>query len=573
MNREIPLVFMQVVPEGAPEAARLDVTETLLSFEYEDVEDGADKLKFTVRNDLLAEFDNPLWKKGNLLFVQWGYPGAMAPPRKAVIEKIAGFDTLSVEAHALSMVMNTVSRRRQWEQRTRSEIAAELASEWGYGPEMQVIETTTQRFETITQAAMPDARFLMALARKQGFVFFVDFDGFHFHSRQTRQRTHRTYTYFTDPGHGEVVSVSVENDVTAKKTVVIAIGEDPGTKEPVNSVNLDGLRAPEGSHLSDQDYRDVVISTTSGPISTVPEFVWSAARERGMELMGQAASIASRAMDDDITGPTRELMLRAADHRRDAGRSLLDMEHATYFTPRVENVGGTPVIPEPPRSDVTPSQFAAVQELQRIVAAQAGDVAATLQPYPAISRLGSEEVVQTTATTPEEAATQARATQTRTQLTAVKLRVEIIGDPTLLAKTMVEMRGISRRLSGPYYCKSVRHKVLPAPYLCTMELRSDGTRGYGDPQFPEVTRQNARDADQEQAVKVFGPDWEFGSPLPRTARTTPEGEEYETFDATGSDRNTGVSPGPAYEAWKTGRSDSTWAGRRGWGEAGRDMET
>lgn len=540
MNRDVPLVYMAVVPEGAPETMRIDVVGTILSFEYEDKEDGADKLKFDVRNDDLTEHDNPLWKKGNILFVQWGSPGAMSQPRKAIIEKVMGFRTLTIEAHALSMVMNTVSRRRQWENYTRSEVAAEIAEEWGYGSEMQIIEATTQRFETITQAAQPDARFLATLARKQGFVFFVDFDGFHFHSRQITQRTHRTYTYFTDPARGEVKDIIVDNDITAKKAVTISSGINPETGEeiaagadtqvpdgdlPVENMPLWGEGAPEH------------------PVSPVPEIVGTAIRDRGMELLGRAGALANQAYNYE--GAFREALLQQAEHMRDTGRTMLNLPENV----RLEHVNGSVVMQAPPdwvERDWTAAEQEALGEAQEIAVGSVRTTSGTFH------RLGSEETVQTDATTEEDATTQAKAQQTRMQLTAVKLKMEIRGDPTLLAKTMIELGGVSRRLSGPYYVRSVRHRVLPAPYICVLDMRSDGTRGYGDPQFPEASqRDRARDTTGagagagEENVGVFGGSYEQYMRIWRRRHQSPEGQEYETFDTAGSDRNSGVVDGAA----------------------------
>jgi phage protein D len=44
----------------------------------------------------------------------------------------------------------------------------------------------------------------------------------------------------------------------------------------------------------------------------------------------------------------------------------------------------------------------------------------------------------------------------------------VLGDPSLLAKTVVELDGISQRPSGKYYVKEAKHKI-DAGY--TVELK------------------------------------------------------------------------------------------------------
>jgi hypothetical protein len=82
----------------------------VLSFVYENSEQKADKLVLSVDNWDLKNFDDPVWKKGNLLEVSWGYPGDMAPTRQVVIQKVTGFQVLSIEGHATSVLMNKVAR-------------------------------------------------------------------------------------------------------------------------------------------------------------------------------------------------------------------------------------------------------------------------------------------------------------------------------------------------------------------------------------------------------------------------------------------------------------------------------
>ena len=57
----------------------------------------------------------------------------------------------------------------------------------------------------------------------------------------------------------------------------------------------------------------------------------------------------------------------------------------------------------------------------------------------------------------------------------VELSATVIGDPGLLAKTVVEIQGISQRLSGKYYLREAKHKV-DASF--TIDLKRDGALSY-----------------------------------------------------------------------------------------------
>ena len=126
--RTEPAYYVKVAQEGAG-AERVDLSERVLAFAFEDSEKKADKLVLTVDNWDLKNFDDPVWKKGNLLEVSWGYPGEMAPAREVVIQKVTGFQTLNVEGHAKSVLMNKVARCRTFENQKRSDVVRQIASD------------------------------------------------------------------------------------------------------------------------------------------------------------------------------------------------------------------------------------------------------------------------------------------------------------------------------------------------------------------------------------------------------------------------------------------------------------
>jgi uncharacterized protein len=386
--RTEPVLFIAVVPEGHA-ATRVDLSEKVLSFVYEDSEHKADKLVLTVDNWDLQNFDDPVWKKGNLLEVSWGYPGDMAPTRRVVIQKVTGFQTLSIEGHATSVLMNKLTRCRTFENVRRSDVVRRLAQDHGYGPALQDIEDTHDVLPVITQARLTDAQFLRRLADREGFEFYVDFDGLHFHRRRLGQRPTRVLRWFTPPEVGEVLTIHIDNDVTAKPGAVSVRGRDPIRKKDID--------------------------------------------ERGSNSKTQRDSLA----------PVIEI--------------------------------------------VDPETGATRLERRNI----AEDIRSTAEP--------------TAQTAKREADARYRLAQ---QLT-VELSATVLGDPSLLAKTVVEIQGISQRLSGKYYVKEAKHKIDGTGYTVDLKCLRDGHGQLGGaPSKGKPNRATAADADPDalQPIEVVDPE-------------------------------------------------------------------
>lgn len=92
--------------------------------------------------------------------------------------------------------------------------------------------------------------------------------------------------------------------------------------------------------------------------------------------------------------------------------------------------------------------------------------------------LASSDVVPSADATPAAARRRARGRFRRTQQVAVKMSIPIVGDPLLLAKTIVEVRGMGQRLSIRYYTKEVEHDLSTSGYTCKLKLISDGHGGH-----------------------------------------------------------------------------------------------
>ncbi len=234
-HRDAPIVYLKLVREGAAEPTRLDETARVLSFSCEDTESGADKIAFTLDNYDLRHFDEPILRQGDIIEVSWGYHGRMSTSRECVVQKITGGTVLKVEAHGKAMLMYKDTQTRAFRGMKRSDVARQIAEENGYGVYLQDIDDTKEVITQINQAGMTDATLLASMARLEGFRFYVDQHGFHFHARRVGQAPTRRFTWFIDTNGDMLAFPNVETDITAKPGSVTLKGRDPLKKTDIEA--------------------------------------------------------------------------------------------------------------------------------------------------------------------------------------------------------------------------------------------------------------------------------------------------------------------------------------------------
>lgn len=238
-----PLFRVKAFPEGK-DSSPIDLSDRVLSFEFEDHETKADKLSLKVNNWDLSQFDDPIWKKGTILEVTWGYPGRLAPIRRAIVQKIKGGRSLTIEAHGMAMFMHKIKRSRVFENMTLAEIARKIAGEYGAiigggasgtnGDNIKVDTELDKKVPHRVQASETDAHFLSRLAKRHGLQFYVDSQGVHFKERNLKQAPVRSYTWFNGDGvEAEFIDFEIENDVTARAGSITKRGFDPLAKKKI----------------------------------------------------------------------------------------------------------------------------------------------------------------------------------------------------------------------------------------------------------------------------------------------------------------------------------------------------
>lgn len=341
--------------EWADSGVPLELAGRVLAFSFEEDERQADRVTLDLDNFDLSLFDRTDLVLGAVLEISWGYPEQMATPQRVVIQKLRGFQTLTVEGRATSVLLDKVARTRAWRSQTRSSVVQEIARENGFIGPLADIEETRATFDAINQTAETDARFLRRLADEEGFAFFIDDSGLHFHERRQDQKPARVFTWFSDPGQGEVLDLQVETAFELQAAKETVTGRDPLTKET---------------------------------------FVQSSSNEN--------SSRTTLAEVVEVVDP-------------ETGRTRLESRNATA------------------------------------------------------------NVHASAATNAAEAMREAEARFRKSERAAVQLSMRVVGDPLLRAKQVVEVRGISRLLSGKYFVTSVKHSISAAGYVCELSLTSDGT--------------------------------------------------------------------------------------------------
>lgn len=409
-DRSKPTILV-VVRQTKPRF-RVDLSDRIISFEFEDNEKKADKLKITVDNWDLANFDNPVWRKGNIIEVSWGYPKNMAPPRNMVIKKVKGFQQLNIEARGTETLMGDTTRRRTFNNKSIFDIVGQLAEEAGFGPALQFIQATTaskQIIEAVTQAAMTNLQMVRWLGSRLGFEFFHDFDGFHFHRRDMGADPIKEFTYFTSE-KGEILALDVDNDVTGRPAQVRLCSIDPRTKERVEEI------------ASNQESPD------RGSTSLLSELWEGLGNVRGTDgVRSYSAVINTSQLEETI----------------ESGSLLVQLGKGVGL------LGRLPAIAISNAVDALPGLLKARADRR--------------------FRKGAE--------------------------TQVKLSMRIVGDASMVGKSVFLLKGVGKRLSGKYYAKVVTHRIdSGSGYTTDIKAIASGHGGYrpGFDNFPDQEDEGQR---------------------------------------------------------------------------------
>lgn len=223
-----------------------DITHEITSFVFEDNEDEMDVMEVTVTNRNLQFVDDPLFQEGNEIIARFGYVDNLSAKKIAVIKEIdydfpdGGEPTIRIKAYDKGHKLTGKQIQRVWQKPAPgilySEIAEQIAREHGLSAS---VEQTTGRHMRVVQGNASDASFLKNLASKSrsingnaGYVFFIQDNELHFHSRILSGRPGLVLEYFTDAeGMLRSFTPSTQSQCTkGSGTETKTIGVDPRNK-------------------------------------------------------------------------------------------------------------------------------------------------------------------------------------------------------------------------------------------------------------------------------------------------------------------------------------------------------
>ncbi|MHB1001982.1 MAG: phage late control D family protein [Armatimonadota bacterium] len=232
-----------------------DITHDITSFIFEDNEEELDVMDVTVTDRYLQFVDDPLFQEGNEIVARFGYVDNLSPKKVAVIKEIdydfpeTGEPTIRIKAYDKGYKLTGRQIQRIWQKPAPgilySEIAEQIAREHGLVP---IVEQTVGRHLRVAQGNMSDASFLKSLASKSrsidgnaGYVFFIQDNELHFHTRKLGSRPGMALEYFTDKeGVLRSFQPSTQSQcVKGSGTETKSIGVDPRKKHEVEHKSND----------------------------------------------------------------------------------------------------------------------------------------------------------------------------------------------------------------------------------------------------------------------------------------------------------------------------------------------
>ena len=234
-----PIIYIQIQGEDLD----VNLSHDIMSFVFEDVEEGMDTIEVTLSNPLLKLVDIPFFQPGNEISVRFGYVGNLSPKKSCLLKEIVsdfpedGMPTITLKGFDQSCQMAGKDKQRVWKSTngapdiSYSDIARTLASEHGLKP---VVDDTKERFASVSQSNVSDAKFLQDLASKSDMRFYVQDDELYFYKSVLGLPPVMSLTYFLDRS-GILKSFKPAALTTEYEgTEVIAVGVDAKEKKSID---------------------------------------------------------------------------------------------------------------------------------------------------------------------------------------------------------------------------------------------------------------------------------------------------------------------------------------------------
>ena len=459
MIRGDPHVSLELVDgDGGEGPIDLSLRDDLAGFEFIDRDHGLDSCRVLLWNKSLKYFNDYRFVKGQKLRVAWGYAGRTCDPQDVVIHRVTQLNPLNIECRAQAVALDRAVQTRTWERKTISDIAFQIADEWGYsGSYAQIEEPSGTVYDCLTQHDT-DARFLASLAKRAGCVFYCDRTGFNFHRRNTRATPLRSLWYRTDPGIGDILDIQTESDFSRAvgKVVVRSVGPDGGPVEAVAYAMTDAAEA-------------VIRAEAAAK---------GADAQKGVDAAQAAAATAKT--DDEKRAAAAQLARAQAQAQQARGAAE---QYANAYANQQWSFFGEDWEVSDPASAQTRVDLR--------------NASAVIRHVPGLAW--------------EDAMKEAQRRMAMAAMKRYQFRITCVGDPDLRAKAVYELRGVPDMLAGNMYCREAKTAIKDGQYTVELEVLRDGP--LGSPVRSERSKaprnaDAAPDAQQLQAMRTWqiGPD-------------------------------------------------------------------
>ena len=154
----------------------LDIHHLVEEVTIEDNDDKSDTLDFTILNQDLSYTDDTTFDAGNEVEIMMGYDFHMRDFGKFVIDEPTysftqnGACLIKVHCKTAAIKIARHEKRRKFEKMTDSQIATQIAGDWGLKPQ---VDSTDKVYPMVVQSGESDIKFLKKRAKKYGYEVTV----------------------------------------------------------------------------------------------------------------------------------------------------------------------------------------------------------------------------------------------------------------------------------------------------------------------------------------------------------------------------------------------------------------
>lgn len=233
-----------------------------------------------------------LMRKGAVMRVSYGYPGLMRNAGEFVAKEHAG-NSKTIRITGYERKRSRMARkmqRRVWHDTTRSQVVRELLKAHGFTADQVEIEDTTTKYPTISQTSEDDWAFVQRLADLQGFAFYADEAGIHWHRavKSGQRPTHLMRYVRGVVGVGYIQEYDIDSFGVGVPGRIMLKGRDPLLKTTFTCV----ASATDTQDLEPLVISDDLQSPDDGDVETRGDYGYEIVRNIGMRSEAEAKKLA-----------------------------------------------------------------------------------------------------------------------------------------------------------------------------------------------------------------------------------------------------------------------------------------